>query len=88
MNRGKILDEAKALTYTDRQDDYGTPAVNFNRISGLLSAYLECEITPEQSAMICTLIKVARSMETYKVDNYIDGAAYFAIAGELANDGN
>jgi len=26
-------------------------------------------------------------METYKADNYIDGAAYFAIAGELANGG-
>jgi len=86
MDRGKILDEAKALTYADRQNDYGTPTINFNRISRLLSAYLDCEITPEQGAMICALIKVARSMETYKADNYIDGAAYFAIAGELAND--
>jgi len=86
MDRGKILDEAKALTYADRQNDYGTPIINFNRISRLLSAYLDCEITPEQGAMICALIKVARSMETYKADNYIDGAAYFAIAGELAND--
>ena len=85
MNRGKILDEAKRLTHADRQNDYGTPAINFNRISGLLSTYLEREVTPEQSAMICALIKVARSMETYKADNYIDGAAYFAIAGELAN---
>ena len=85
MDRGKILDEAKALTYADRQNDYGTPTINFNRISRLLSAYLDCEITLEQSAMICALIKVARSMETYKADNYIDGAAYFAIAGELAN---
>ena len=87
MNRGKILDEAKRLTHTNRQDDYGTPAINFNRISRLLSAYLDCEITPEQGAMICALIKVARSMEIYKADNYIDGAAYFAIAGELANGG-
>ena len=80
-----ILEEAQEILYNDRQDDYGTPAINFNRISGLLSTYLEREVTPEQSAMICALIKVARSMETYKADNYIDGAAYFAIAGELAN---
>ena len=85
MNRGKILDEAKRLTHSDRQNDYGTPAINFNRISRLLSTYLEREVTPEQSAMICVLIKVARSMEAYKDDNYIDGAAYFSIAGELAN---
>jgi len=85
MNRGEILDEAKRLTNADRQKFYGTPAINFNRISRLLSAYLDSEITPEQGAMICALIKVARSMETYKADNYIDGAAYFAIAGELAN---
>jgi len=85
MNRGEILDEAKRLTNADRQKSYGMPAINFNRISRLLSAYLDCEITPEQGAIICALIKVARSMETYKADNYIDGAAYFAIAGELAN---
>ena len=87
MNRGKILDEAKALTYADRQDDYGTPAINFNRISRLLSAYLDCEITPEQGAMICALIKVGKINGNHKADNYIDGAAYFAIAGELANGG-
>lgn len=88
MNRGDILDEAKRLTHADRQNAYGTPAINFTRISRLLSVYLDSEITLEQSAMICALIKVARSMETYKADNYIDGAAYFAIAGELADGGN
>lgn len=85
MDRGKILDEAKRLTHSDRQSAYGTPEVNFNRISQFISTYLEVPVSPEQSAMICALIKVARSMETYKADNYIDGAAYFAIAGELAN---
>ena len=85
MDRGKILDEAKRLTHSDRQSAYGTPEVNFNRISEFISTYLEVPVSPEQSAMICALIKIARSMETCKDDNFIDGAAYFAIAGELAN---
>ena len=85
MDRGKILDEAKRLTHSDRQSAYGTPEVNFNRISKFISTYLEVPVSSEQSAMICALIKIARSMETCKDDNFIDGAAYFAIAGELAN---
>jgi hypothetical protein len=39
-----------------------------------------------QVAMCLALVKVARSMETAKVDNYIDGSAYFAISGELRSE--
>jgi hypothetical protein len=38
--------------------------------------------------MCLALVKVARSMETPKVDNFIDGAAYFAISGQLATEEN
>jgi len=86
MNRGIILEQAKTLTNTDRQQSYGTPLSNFTRIANLWSSYLEIDITPEQAAMCMALVKVSRSMQSKKVDNYIDGAAYFAIAGELSND--
>jgi len=85
MNRGIILEQAKTLTNTDRQQSYGTPLSNFTRISNLWSSYLEIDITPEQAAMCMALVKVSRSMQSKEVDNYIDGAAYFAIAGELSN---
>jgi hypothetical protein len=45
-------------------------------------------ITDYQVAMCLALVKVARSMETAKPDNYIDGAAYFAIAGQLHTEEN
>lgn len=86
MNRGIILEQAKTLTNNDRQQSYGTPLSNFTRIANLWSNYLEIDITPEQAAMCMALVKVSRSMQSKEVDNYIDGAAYFAIAGELSND--
>jgi hypothetical protein len=45
-------------------------------------------ITDYQVASCMALVKLARSMETGKVDNYIDGAAYMAIAGQLHTQEN
>jgi hypothetical protein len=45
-------------------------------------------IEPHHVAMCMALVKIARSMETGKVDNYIDGAAYFAISGQLKLEEN
>jgi hypothetical protein len=82
MNAGDFLNEARA-TIQDRGMDYGHPTDNMSRTSSLWSAYLEMPVTDYQVAMCLALVKVARSMETSKVDNYIDGSAYFAISGQL-----
>jgi hypothetical protein len=82
MNAGDFLNEARA-TIEDRGMDYGHPTDNMSRTASLWSAYLEMPVTDYQVAMCLALVKVARSMETSKVDNYIDGAAYFAISGQL-----
>jgi hypothetical protein len=85
MNRGKILDEAKRLTNTDRQDVYGDPLTNHQRIADLWSVYLETEITPSQVALCLCLVKVARLMQTNDhQDSWIDLAAYAAIGGQLS----
>jgi hypothetical protein len=84
MDRFKILEEATRLTATDRQEKYGTPYNNHRRIANLWSAYMDQEITPEQVAVMMVLMKIARSMQEHHPDNYVDGTAYFAIAGELA----
>ena len=84
MNRFEILKEATLLTATDRQEKYGTPYNNHRRIANLWSAYLDQEVTPEQVAIMMVLMKVARSMQEHHPDNYVDGCAYFAIAGELS----
>jgi hypothetical protein len=85
MNRGDILDEAKRLTSTDRQDTYGTPLVNHQRIAALWSVYLEKEVKAHDVALLMALVKIARLMATPShLDSAIDGAAYFSIAGEIA----
>jgi hypothetical protein len=82
MNAGDFLNEARA-TIQDRGLDYGHPTDNMSRTASLWSAYLEMPVTDYQVAMCLALVKVARSMESSKVDNYIDGSAYFAISGQL-----
>jgi hypothetical protein len=87
MNAGDFLNEARA-TIEDRGMDYGHPTDNMSRTASLWSAYLEVPVTDYQVAMCLALVKVARSMETSKVDNYIDGSAYFAISGQLRSEEN
>ena len=87
MNARDYLNEARA-TIQDRGLDYGHPSDNMQRTASLWSAYLEMPITDYQVAMCMALVKVARSMESAKPDNYIDGCAYFAIAGQLHTEEN
>jgi hypothetical protein len=86
MLRGDILKEASRLTHGDRNKNYGDPLTNHQRIAALWSVYLEVEITPAQAAIMLALVKVARLIESPDhLDSFIDGAAYFAIAGEIAH---
>ena len=87
MNAGDYLNEARAIIQ-DRGMDYGHPTDNMSRTARLWSAYLEMPIEDYQVAMCLALVKVARSMESGKVDNFIDGSAYFAISGQLRNEEN
>jgi hypothetical protein len=87
VNAGDYLTEARAVIQ-DRGMDYGHPTDNMSRTARLWSAYLEMPISDYQVAMCLALVKIARSMETAKVDNYIDGAAYFAISGQLRTEEN
>ena len=87
MNAGDFLTEAKAIIQ-DRGMDYGHPSDNMQRTARLWSAFLEVPITDYQVASCLALVKVARTMEGGKVDNFIDGAAYFAISGQLRTEEN
>ena len=87
MNAGDFLIEAKAIIQ-DRGFEYGHPTDNMQRTSRLWSAYLEMPITDYQVAACMALVKLARSMESSKVDTWIDAAAYMAIAGELHTEEN
>jgi Domain of unknown function (DUF6378) len=87
MNAGDFLTEAKAIIQ-DRGIDYGHPSDNMSRTARLWSAYLEMPVTDHQVAACMALVKLARSMESAKVDTWIDAAAYLAIAGQLHTEEN
>ena len=87
MNARDYLNEARA-TIQDRGLDYGHPSDNMSRTAALWASYLEMPITDYQVAMCMALVKIARSMETAKVDNQVDACAYLAIAGTLQTQEN
>jgi hypothetical protein len=82
-----FLNKART-TIEDRGMYYGHPSDNMQRTAALWSAFLEMPVTDYQVATCMALVKIARSMETAKVDTYIDAAAYLAIAGQLHTEEN
>lgn len=83
--RGRILRRANELTHGDRDDVYGSPYDNHQRIASLWSIVLEREVEPHEVALCMVMVKVSRLIESPDhTDSYIDGAAYFALAGEIA----
>ena len=88
MNRADILAEAAKLTTGDRNAAYGHPHDNLTHMADMVNAYLTgkqgcvLSLDAEDMAWIMVFAKVSRTVATYKDDNYIDAAAYAAIAGE------
>jgi hypothetical protein len=88
MKHAEILQSATDL-YRDRGLSYGHPSDNMARAARLISAYLEMPVEDYQVAVILSLVKIGRSIEdAQKIDTWIDGASYLAIAGELATEEN
>lgn len=86
MTRKEVLDNAVKCVCGDREDDYGSPERNFERIANLWNAYLGTHsIVPKDVAAMLSLLKIARiaSDGHGKDDNWIDLAGYAACGGEL-----
>jgi len=93
-----VLHEAARLTGGARNQSYGAPRDNLANIAELWTSYLVTKykplavdsdrflLTAEDVAHMNVLMKIARTYATYKRDNYVDAAAYAAIAGECAKD--
>ena len=93
MNKEEILTKATELVSKSRQDSHGDTFKNHEQIADFWNTYLDdklkpmASITPDEVAMMIGLLKVSRSqMGKYNIDDYVDGAAYMAIAGELKLD--
>lgn len=91
--REAILHEAADLTGGDRNKTYGDPAPNlaltyrlFGEIMTANSEGPEPMGEAEAGALMLVCAKLARiaTGPAYHRDNYVDAAAYMAIAGEVA----
>lgn len=86
MTRQEILDAAAKCVSGDREQDYGSPEQNFERIASLWAAYLsyQVHIKPEDVACMLALLKIARIASDHaKADNWVDLAGYAACGGEI-----
>ena len=94
--RVEILNLAAHLTSGDRQKQYGDLRLNHENIARLWSAFLfnldqsgadVFNLHPANVAQMMVLLKLARELSgDFNEDDYVDSAAYAAIAGELASD--
>lgn len=82
MTRAEILNAAKERVCS-RENDYGKPENNFERIAKLWNAYTDNFFTAKDVAIMMALLKVARIRGGHKDDNFVDMAGYAACAGEL-----
>ena len=90
MKYAEILQSATDIVQDRGLNDYGSPEDNMQHAAMLISAYLQYPVEDYQVCAMLALIKIARATtgNPDKADNYIDGAAYIALMGQLATEEN
>lgn len=75
---GHLKDRAKTYDKPEGERSMGNAVRAFSAVSGV-------DMTEEQGWLFMALLKAVRTQQgAYRADNYEDGAAYFALAGETA----
>lgn len=89
MTRTEVLEKADGCVTGKRAENYGEPEDNFNRIAKMWNAILGTDLVDAHKvALMMAALKIARGCTGQVVmDNYVDGAGYFACAGEIATRG-
>ncbi len=85
MNRTDILDAARDCITRDRAATHGEAEDSFARIAALWSADLGVALSAVDVARLMALFKIARAKgNPSHQDNWVDGAGYMALGGEIA----
>lgn len=84
--RQSVLAEAGKTIYGPRQEEYGHPHVNFERIAQAWSAYLGVDVTAQDVTMLMVILKAMRGREGYKRDTNVDIAGYAALGAVVEGD--
>jgi hypothetical protein len=81
----EALRDAARLINGDRNQNYGNPIDNFDRISKIWSVILGVEVTAEDVAMCMAGLKMARyaSKSGFQPDTWIDIAGYAGCGFEV-----
>lgn len=88
--RVRILQDGAGLTHGNRDKEYGPPMLNLaaaGELKLVFRRHLRREISSAELEAIDNVLtklgRVATGLDP-KRDTYVDGATYFAIAGEIA----
>ena len=83
--RNRVLREAEKCVCGYREQDYGAPEDNFQKIAALWTAYLsnnsiiDTVFSASDVAVMMALLKIARISENpQNMDSWVDGCGYFA----------
>lgn len=83
-DRKKIMKAAADLMDGERAQDYGDAHEMHRRIAAGWTEILGVKVEPHEAALCMAWLKIARLVETPgHEDSYVDGVAYFALAGEI-----
>lgn len=93
MNAREIAEKAAQLVSVDREATHGDKVKNHENIARIWNGYLFDRLSAPLSALdaanMMELLKIARrKLGAHNLDDYIDGAGYAAVAGEIAEKGN
>lgn len=80
-----LVDEAISLTISDRNDTYGHPAQDFERVAQIWGAILDTEVSAEQAILCMMGLKLARQSHIHKRDNIVDLVGYAVCLNEVAD---
>lgn len=84
--KSPILAEASELIHGDRAKDYGDAKESFAHIAALWSSYTKTTISPQDVAMMMSLLKMSRAKHsgfTHR-DSFVDMAGYVALASDIS----
>lgn len=90
-SRENIIKQVEKCIMNDRQNTYGTPEDNFQKITDYWNTYLNIKddtfkLTKQDVAIMMVLLKVARmGTSPNHLDNFVDAAGYSIIAGSFCN---
>ena len=87
-----VIEEASDIIYGDREETYGRPSANLERISEQWTLYLRQKykvpivLSCEDVCWMMVDLKKSRQVNTYKRDNLVDAIGYIALIDRINDE--